>query len=110
MPRRARATHTLPATTTARPACDTVDGINSHPRGTTDAPGRGRAIISTKSRPIVDQITRIVAANETLQRENAALRTENDRLRAELRSIGDALDGLTTVSDRSRSQMPDSDR
>jgi len=72
--------------------------------------GRGRAIISTKSRPIVDQITRIVAANETLQRENAALRIENDRLSAELRSIGDALDGLTTVSDRSASQRPDSDR
>src|SRR5262249_47896282 len=41
------------------------------------------------------QITQLVAANEQLQRANAELNTENQRLRGELTDIGSALGSLT---------------
>jgi len=60
--------------------------------------GRGRRRTSRSggdSRPIVDQIGQIVAANETLQRENRDLAAENERLRRQLGEIGTALGRLT---------------
>lgn len=45
--------------------------------------------------PIVGQISQIVAANQLLQRENKELQGENERLKAQLREIGDALNVLT---------------
>ncbi len=56
------------------------------------------------SRTVVTQITQLVTANETLQRENQELRAETDRLRAELRDIGNALGRLTGGSGRGRSR------
>ncbi len=43
----------------------------------------------------MDQITQLVTTNEDLQRANKDLTIENDRLRAELSEIGDALGRLT---------------
>jgi hypothetical protein len=51
--------------------------------------------MSGDSRGIVDQITQLVTANETLQRENRELVEENQRLRGELVQIGSALGRLT---------------
>lgn len=48
------------------------------------------------TRAIVDQIAQLVAANESLQRENRELTEENQRLRSELTEIGSALGRLTT--------------
>ena len=47
------------------------------------------------TRLVVTQITQLVAANETLQRENRELTDENQRLRSELTQIGSALGSLT---------------
>jgi hypothetical protein len=47
---------------------------------------------------IVDQITQLVAANQTLQLENRQLAEENRRLTVELRDIGTALGRLTGVA------------
>lgn len=47
------------------------------------------------SRAVVDQITQIVSANQTLQREVKELTTENARLRSQLQEIGSALGRLT---------------
>jgi hypothetical protein len=44
---------------------------------------------------VVSQITQLVAANETLQRQNRELSEANGRLRAELTEIGSALGRLT---------------
>lgn len=44
---------------------------------------------------VIGQISQIVAANESLQRENRDLLAENQRLKAELSEIGDALGRLT---------------
>ncbi|HEY4027423.1 MAG TPA: hypothetical protein VGO86_13420 [Candidatus Dormibacteraeota bacterium] len=52
---------------------------------------------------MVGQISQLVAANETLQRENRQLAEENQRLRAELTEIGSALGSLTgTTGGRGR--------
>ncbi len=50
----------------------------------------------------MDQIGKIVAANETLQRENRDLTAENERLRAQLQEIGSALGRLTGGPRRGR--------
>ncbi len=47
------------------------------------------------SRVVVDQITKIVSANQALQREVKDLTAENARLRAQLQEIGSALGKLT---------------
>ena len=44
---------------------------------------------------VVGQISQLVTANETLQRENRQLAEENQRLRGELTEIGSALGRLT---------------
>jgi hypothetical protein len=44
---------------------------------------------------VVTKITQLVAANQTLQRENRELVEANARLRAELAEIGSALGSLT---------------
>jgi hypothetical protein len=57
----------------------------------TDAPARGRRRRSrTAADPIVDQITRLVAENQSLQREVASLRADNEQLRGQLDEIGNA--------------------
>jgi len=64
----------------------------------TRASGRARrrpARGGSDTRAIVDQIAKLVAANETLQRENQQLTDENRRLRGELLEIGSALGRLT---------------
>jgi len=74
------------------------------PRGTTTATNgtRRRRTARTRSEAgsVVGQITQIVAANETLRRENAELQAVNERLRAELAQIGSALGSLTGGSRR----------
>ena len=52
---------------------------------------RGRS----ESGSVVGQITQIVAANETLKRENAELLAVNAQLRAQLAEIGTTLGRLT---------------
>ena len=56
---------------------------------------RRRGTAASATRGIVDQITQLVGANETLQRENQNLVEENRRLRGELVEIGSALGRLT---------------
>lgn len=73
--------------------------------GTESRPGTRRRRSSRSSgdsRGIVDQITQLVSANETLQRENRELVEENQRLRGELVQIGSALGRLTGGSGRGR--------
>jgi hypothetical protein len=64
----------------------------------TSSTGRGRRR-TTRGRSdtisVVGQISQLVAANETLQRENSQLTEENLRLRGELTEIGTALGRLT---------------
>src|SRR5215472_17185941 len=50
------------------------------------------------TREVVRQITQLVAANETLQRENRELGVTNARLRTELMEIGSAIGRLTGPS------------
>jgi hypothetical protein len=52
------------------------------------------------ARPVVGQITQIVAANETLRRENGELLALNEQVRAQLAEIGTALGSLTGGSRR----------
>jgi hypothetical protein len=63
-------------------------------RSATNGRRRGRGSTSA----IVDQITQLVAANQTLQLKNSELAEENRRLTVELRDIGTALGGLTGVT------------
>jgi hypothetical protein len=58
--------------------------------------------LSGDSRGIVDQITQLVNANESLQRENRELVEENQRLRGELMQIDSALGRLTGAAPRGR--------
>jgi hypothetical protein len=50
---------------------------------------------SSDTRSIVDQISQLVTASDTLRRENQQLTEENQRLRSELLEIGSALGRLT---------------
>src|ERR1041385_1475088 len=63
------------------------------PRGIPNTATRGRR--STRARSaansVVGQVTQLVAANETLKRENAELLALNEQLRAQLDQIGSAL-------------------
>jgi hypothetical protein len=61
----------------------------------TTTQARGRRRVARSPEPIVDQISRLVATNEALQREVASLRADNERLRAEFSQIGDALGRVT---------------
>jgi len=63
---------------------------------------RRRTARATDTRLVVTQITQLVAANETLQRENRELTEENQRLRTELTQIGSALGSLTGGGRRGR--------
>jgi hypothetical protein len=56
---------------------------------------RRRTTQGVDTRLVVTQITRLVAANEHLQRANKELTEENQRLRGELTAIGSALGSLT---------------
>jgi|SRR5437879_3570555 hypothetical protein len=72
------------------------------PRGTsTTTTRRGR---STRARSdagsVVGQITQLVAANETLKRENAELLAVNQQLRAQLAEIDTALGSLANGTRR----------
>ena len=68
------------------------------PRGTSTTTTRTRRR-TTRARSdagsVVGQITQLVATNETLKRENAALLAFNEQLRAQLTEIGSALGRLT---------------
>ena len=55
---------------------------------------RRQSAVGSDTRVIVTQITQLVAANETLQRENRELTEQNERLRSELLQIGSALGSL----------------
>jgi hypothetical protein len=57
---------------------------------------RRRRTSRTTADPIVDRITRLVAQNQSLQREVADLRTENAHLRGQLDEIGSALGRLSS--------------
>jgi hypothetical protein len=74
------------------------------PRGTSTAANGARRRRTTRTRSdagsVVGQITQIVAANETLRRENAELLALNEQLRAQLAEIGTALGSLTGGSRR----------
>ena len=62
----------------------------------TDAPAGGRRRRArTTADPIVNQITRLVAENQNLQREVASLRADNEQLRGQLDEIGNALGRLS---------------
>jgi len=69
------------------------------PRGTSTATTTTRRRRTTRARSdagsVVGQITQLVAANETLKRENAELLAFNEQLRAQLAEIGTALGSLT---------------
>ncbi len=54
-----------------------------------------RNVRKSDTAAVVTQITQLVAANETLQRQNRELADDNVRLRAELAEIGSALGRLT---------------
>src|SRR5437879_1753674 len=58
--------------------------------------GRRRRSSRTTADPIVDRITRLVAENQSLQREVADLRTENAHLSGQLNEIGSALGRLSS--------------
>jgi hypothetical protein len=75
------------------------------PRGTTTtATTRRRRTTRARSDAgsVVGQITQLVATNETLKRENAALLAFNEQLRAQLAEIGTALGSLTGARRRGR--------
>ena len=65
---------------------------------------RRRTAQGTDTRLVVTQITQLVAANETLQRENRELTDENRKLRGELLEIGSALGRLSGPSTGRRSR------
>ena len=64
-------------------------------RTSTNGRSRQRNARGSGTGAVVTQITQLVAANETLQRENRELAEANVRLRAELTEIGSALGRLT---------------
>jgi hypothetical protein len=70
----------------------TSTGTNGTRRGAT----RGRSDAGS----VVGQVTQLVAANESLKRENAELLAVNEQLRAQLLEIGTALGRLTGVRAR----------
>ena len=78
----------MPRTTSANRS--SVSGRRRNARGSVD------------TRSIVDQIAQLVAANETLQRENRELTDQNQKLRGELLEIGTALGKLTGAAPRGR--------
>ena len=55
---------------------------------------------------MVDQIAKIVAANEALRRENQELVAQNQHLQVQLREIGNALGRLTGNGRRRRGRVP----
>jgi hypothetical protein len=63
-------------------------------RTDTQTSGRRRRSSRSTAEPIVDQITRLVTENESLQLEVARLRTDNEHLRGQLNEIGSALGRL----------------
>ena len=66
------------------------------PRGTsTNGRRRRTARARSDTGSVVGQITQLVAASETLKRENAELLALNEQLRAQLTEIGSALGRLT---------------
>ena len=79
------------------------------PRGTTTTMTGARRRRTGRARsdtaPVVGQITQLVAANETLKRENAELLAFNEQLRAQLLEIGSALGSLTGGRGR-RGRLP----
>jgi hypothetical protein len=56
---------------------------------------RRRTTQGSATRLVVNQITQLVAANESLKLENAKLQALNEQLRSELMEIGSALGSLT---------------
>ena len=74
------------------------------PRGTSTrtngARRRTTRVRSDAGSVVVTQITQLLAANETLKRENAELLAFNEQLRAQLFEIGSALGRLTGGSRR----------
>ena len=68
------------------------------PRGTSTTMTRTRrrtTRVRSDASSVVGQITQLVAANETLKRENAELLAFNEQLQAQLQEIGSALGRLT---------------
>jgi hypothetical protein len=65
---------------------------------------RRRTAQGTDTRLVVTQITQLVAANESLQLENARLQALNEQLRSELLQIGSALGSLTGGGRRGRAR------
>jgi hypothetical protein len=68
------------------------------PRGTstrTNGARRRTARARSDTSAVVDQITQLVATNETLKRKNAELLAFNEQLRAQLEEIGSTLGRLT---------------
>ena len=55
---------------------------------------------------MVDQIAKIVAANDALRRENQELVAQNQHLQVQLREIGNALGRLTGNGRRRRGRLP----
>jgi hypothetical protein len=74
------------------------------PRGIPNTTPRGRRTARARSDAgsVVDKITQLVAANETLKRENTELLALNEQLRAQLDQIGSALGSLSDGSGRGR--------
>src|SRR5437879_11872968 len=70
--------------------------------GTTTTGRKVRRPRSAAARGIADQIGQIVSANAALQRANGELSAENQRLKAELQEIGNALGRLTGNGRRRR--------
>src|SRR5690242_19565493 len=72
------------------------------PRGIPNTTARRRRTARTRSDAgsVVGQITQLVAANESLKRENAELLALNEQLRAQLDQIGSALGSLANGSRR----------
>jgi hypothetical protein len=71
--------------------------VKGMPRTSSSGAGtrrRRKTTVGGDTRLIVTQITQLVAANETLQRENRELTEQNERLRSELLQIGSALGSL----------------
>src|SRR5215472_4759107 len=67
-------------------------------RTTTNGRRARRSARGADTREVVRQITQLVAANESLQRENRELSETNARLCAELMEIGSALGRITGPS------------
>jgi hypothetical protein len=71
--------------------------VKGMPRTSSNGAGprrRRKTTVGGDTRLVVAQITQLVTANETLQRENRELTEQNERLRSELLQIGSALGSL----------------